>query len=172
MPLGALSPSPLALARRSPLAAPSLSAGVVVLAATNQAALLDRALTRPGRLDRILHVPPPDVGGRRRLLGRLGEKLELDAAVDLDALARSTSGLTGADLANILNLAALRAAADGAAAVSARAVSDARDKVIMGLPRTSIHTSIHTSTHTSGDHGAASHLRRRLRRRAPAEGVP
>ena len=92
----------------------------------------------PGRLDRIF-CPAARRRRAARALGRLGEKLEPDAAVEEDALARRTTRrITGADLANILNLAAPRAAADGAAAVSARAVSDARDKVIMGLPRTSV----------------------------------
>ena len=69
---------------------------VVVLAATNAASVLDSALTRSGRFDRVLHVPPPDIGGRKRLLRRLGEKIKLDDAAreHLDTLAGDTAGLT------------------------------------------------------------------------------
>ena len=113
------------------------SGRVLVLAATNQLAILDRALTRPGRFDRTLHVNTPDIGGRRALLRRMGAALKLDAEVDLDRLATSTAGLTGADLASILNGAAIRAAAEREAAVSSVRIEEARDKVLMGLARPS-----------------------------------
>ena len=93
------------------------NAGLVVLAATNQVGSLDAALRRPGRFDRIIHVPPPDRGGRRRLLSRLAEKLPLAEDVSLDELAASTAGMTGAELDNMLNQAALRAATIGASQV-------------------------------------------------------
>ena len=93
------------------------NAGLVVLAATNQVGSLDAALRRPGRFDRIIHVPPPDIGGRRRLLSRLAEKLPLAEDVSLDELAASTAGMTGAELDNMLNQAALRAATVGASQV-------------------------------------------------------
>ena len=93
------------------------NAGLVVLAATNQVGSLDAALRRPGRFDRIIHVPPPDIGGRRRLLSRLAEKLPLAEDVSLDELAASTAGMTGAELDNMLNQAALRAATIGASQV-------------------------------------------------------
>ena len=67
---------------------------VITLAATNQPRVLDRALTRPGRFDRVLHVAPPDIAGRRALLKRLGSKLKLGEGVDLDRLAGVTSRTT------------------------------------------------------------------------------
>ena len=82
------------------------NAGLVVLAATNQVGSLDSALRRPGRFDRIIHVPPPDIGGRRRLLSRLAGRLPLADDVSLEELAASTSGMTGAELDNMLNQAA------------------------------------------------------------------
>ena len=77
--------------------------GLVVLAATNQVGSLDSALSRPGRFDRIIHVPSPDMAGRRRLLARLAERLPLAEDVSLDELTASTGGMTGAELENMLN---------------------------------------------------------------------
>jgi len=113
--------------------------GLVVIAATNQARVLDKALVRPGRFDRILSVPPPDINGRRALLHRLASRYVLAEDVDLELLATQTAGLTGAHLANILNLGALAATSAGKPAVDAAALLAARDKVLFGLARPSAH---------------------------------
>ena len=91
--------------------------------------MLDRALIRPGRFDRILSVPPPDIQGRRALLKRMSCRYAMSGDVDPERLAVQTSGLTGADLANILNLAALSATSAGKSMVDGTAVDTARDKV-------------------------------------------
>ena len=113
------------------------NSGIVVLAATNQVGSLDSALRRPGRFDRIIHVPPPDIVGRRRMLARLAGRMTLADDVGLEELARSTVGLTGAEIENVLNQAALRAATDGASCVTRAAVEAARDKVLLGVARPS-----------------------------------
>ncbi|KAJ8610839.1 hypothetical protein CTAYLR_006454 [Chrysophaeum taylorii] len=83
--------------------------GIVVLAATNRLSVLDQALVRPGRFDRIVQVPPPDLLGRQQILAIHARKLKLDSSVDLLSIAAITPGLVGADLAAIINEAAIRA---------------------------------------------------------------
>ena len=92
--------------------------GVVVLAATNRLDVLDPALLRPGRFDRTIMVHPPDHKGRAEILRIHTRKIPLAADVDLDRIAASTPGMTGADLANLVNEAALLAARRGQGAVS------------------------------------------------------
>ncbi|XP_063237520.1 ATP-dependent zinc metalloprotease YME1L isoform X2 [Bacillus rossius redtenbacheri] len=105
--------------------------GVIVLGATNRREDLDKALLRPGRFDVEVTVPTPDYVGRKEILELyLGRVLAKD--VDVDTLARGTTGFTGADLENMVNQAALRAAIDGAPCVSMRHLENARDKVLMG----------------------------------------
>ncbi|HEX2298309.1 MAG TPA: AAA family ATPase, partial [Pseudonocardiaceae bacterium] len=94
--------------------------GVVVLAATNRPDVLDPALLRPGRFDRTIMVHPPDQDGRAAILRVHTRNVPLADDVDLDRLARSTPGMTGADLANLVNQAAIAAARRGADTVSAR----------------------------------------------------
>ena len=85
--------------------------GVIVMAATNYADRLDPALLRPGRFDRHVSVPVPDIKGRKDILDLYATKMKLDATVDLSSIARATPGMSGADLFHLLNSAALRASA-------------------------------------------------------------
>jgi cell division protease FtsH len=109
--------------------------GVIVLAATNRADVLDAALLRPGRFDRRVTVMPPDRRGRAAILKIHTRKMPLDPDVDLDALASDTPGLVGADLRNIVNEAALAAAARGAPAVGQVDFSNAIEKTLLGSER-------------------------------------
>jgi cell division protease FtsH len=109
--------------------------GVVVLAATNRPDVLDAALLRPGRFDRTIMVHPPDQQGRAAILGVHTRQVPLSGDVDLDALASSTPGMTGADLANLVNEAALLAARRGQDVVSQRDLFDALEKVQLGAAR-------------------------------------
>jgi cell division protease FtsH len=109
--------------------------GVVVLAATNRPDVLDPALLRPGRFDRTIMVHPPDQDGRAAILRVHTRNVPLADDVDLDQLARSTPGMTGADLANLVNEAAILAARRGRSSVGAREVSDALEKVQLGAAR-------------------------------------
>ncbi|KAL7735310.1 hypothetical protein ACLKA6_018006 [Drosophila palustris] len=110
------------------------NAGVIVLGATNRRDDLDQALLRPGRFDVEVMVSTPDFTGRKEILSLYLEKI-LHDDVDVDMLARGTSGFTGADLENMINQAALRAAIDGAETVNMKHLETARDKVLMGPER-------------------------------------
>lgn len=108
--------------------------GVIVLGATNRRDDLDAALLRPGRFDVEVVVPTPDFQGRQDILTLYLEKI-LHKDIDIPLLARGTTGFTGADLENMVNQAALRAAIDGADNVSMKHLESARDKVLMGPER-------------------------------------
>uniref|UniRef100_A0A2M4A4F9 Putative atp-dependent zinc metalloprotease yme1 n=1 Tax=Anopheles triannulatus TaxID=58253 RepID=A0A2M4A4F9_9DIPT len=110
--------------------------GVIVLGATNRRDDLDQALLRPGRFDVEVVVPTPDFTGRKEILTYyLGKILSKD--INIDQLARGTTGFTGADIENMVNQAALRAAIDGAEVVNMKHLENARDKVLMGPERKS-----------------------------------
>jgi cell division protease FtsH len=109
------------------------SGEVVVMAASNLLEKLDPALLRPGRFDRQVLVSPPDVGGRRRILDVHTAGKPLGEDVDLGVVAQQTSGLTGAELANICNEAAIFAARRGAAAIAARDFDDALERIVAGV---------------------------------------
>ncbi len=111
--------------------------GVILLAATNRPDILDPALLRPGRFDRQIVVDMPDVKGREQILRVHTRKIPLAAGVDLERIARGTAGLAGAELANIVNEAALLAARRNKAVVDMRDLEDAKDKVMLGLERRS-----------------------------------
>ncbi|MBP2585002.1 cell division protease FtsH [Streptomyces sp. PvR006] len=111
------------------------SEGVIVLAATNRADVLDPALTRPGRFDRIVHVNPPDRGGREAILRIHTREIPLAKDVDLEHVARTTPGMTGAELANLANEAALLAVKREQRAVTQSDLSDALEKVQLGAER-------------------------------------
>lgn len=112
--------------------------GVILMAATNRPDVLDKALLRPGRFDRRVVISLPDIKGRYDILKVHARKIKMDPSVDLMAIARSTPGSSGADLANILNEAALLAARKGRTAVTAQETVEARDKVLYGKERRSL----------------------------------
>ncbi|RIX30236.1 ATP-dependent zinc metalloprotease FtsH [Amnibacterium setariae] len=110
---------------------------VILIAATNRPDILDPALLRPGRFDRQIGVDAPDLNGRRRILEVHSKGKPLAAGVDLEVLARKTPGFTGADLANVLNEAALLTARSNAQLIDNRALDEAVDRVIAGPQRRS-----------------------------------
>jgi len=112
--------------------------GVIVIAATNRPDVLDPALLRPGRFDRQVVVPLPDVRGRDQILGVHVAKVPLADEVDTKVLARGTPGFSGADLANLVNEAALFAARRNKRVVDQQDFEDAKDKIMMGAERKSM----------------------------------
>ena len=112
-------------------------AGVIVLAATNRPDVLDPALLRPGRFDRQVVMDLPDITGRRKILDVHVKKIKVDPAIDLDVIARTTPGFSGADLANLCNEAALLAARRNREMVVQDDLEEARDKVSYGTERRS-----------------------------------
>ncbi|MGH7900624.1 MAG: ATP-dependent zinc metalloprotease FtsH, partial [Thermodesulfobacteriota bacterium] len=112
--------------------------GIIVIAATNRPDVLDPALLRPGRFDRQVVVPRPDVRGREEILKVHTHNTPIDDGVSLELIARSTPGFTGADLENLVNEAALHAARIGRAKISMEDFEFSKDKVIMGVERKSL----------------------------------
>lgn len=111
--------------------------GVIVLAATNRADVLDPALIRPGRFDRQIVLDLPDIKGRKQILDVHSKNIKTDSTVNLDVIARGTPGFSGADLANLINEAALLAARANKDAASMIEMEEARDKVCWGRERKS-----------------------------------
>ena len=112
--------------------------GVIIMAATNRIDVLDPALLRPGRFDRRVTVGRPDVRGRHEIIKVHTRKTPLSGDMDLEIIAKGTPGFTGADLANLVNEAALLAARDGKKALSMSDFENAKDKVLMGVARKSM----------------------------------
>ncbi|MDX5383674.1 MAG: ATP-dependent zinc metalloprotease FtsH [Rhodobacterales bacterium] len=112
--------------------------GVIILAATNRRDVLDPALLRPGRFDRQVTVPNPDIKGREKILGVHAAKVPLGPDADMRIIARGTPGFSGADLANLVNEAALMAARVGRRFVTMADFENAKDKVMMGAERRSM----------------------------------
>ncbi len=112
--------------------------GIIIVAATNRPDVLDPALLRPGRFDRQVQVPNPDIKGREKILGVHARKVPLGPNVDLRIIARGTPGFSGADLANLVNEAALMAARIGRRFVTMDDFENAKDKVMMGAERRSM----------------------------------
>jgi len=112
--------------------------GIIIVAATNRPDVLDPALLRPGRFDRQVQVPNPDIKGRERILGVHARKVPLGPDVDLRIIARGTPGFSGADLANLVNESALTAARVGRRFVTMEDFENAKDKVMMGAERRSM----------------------------------
>ena len=112
--------------------------GIIVIAATNRPDVLDPALLRPGRFDRHVVVPAPDIKGRENILKTHSKNIELDKEVSLNTIARGTPGFTGADLANLVNEAALWAARQDKETVGNEDFEHARDKIMMGAERRSL----------------------------------
>lgn len=128
--------------------------GVIVIAATNRADVLDKALLRPGRFDRQVYVGLPDIRGREQILQVHLRKVPLDERVDPSIIARGTPGFSGAELANLVNEAALMAARSSKRLVSMEDFEKARDKILMGAERKTMVMSerekINTAYHEAG----------------------
>jgi len=130
--------------------------GVIVIAATNRPDVLDPALLRPGRFDRQVYVPLPDIRGREQILKVHMRKVPIDDDVDASIIARGTPGFSGADLANLINEASLFAARGNLRTVKMEQFELAKDKIIMGVERRSIimpeeerrNTAYHEAGHT------------------------
>ena len=112
--------------------------GIIIIAATNRPDVLDPALLRPGRFDRQVVVPRPDIDGREQILAVHMKKVPLAPDVDARVIARGTPGFSGADLANLVNEAALLAARKGKRLVAMHEFEEAKDKVLMGSERKSM----------------------------------
>jgi ATP-dependent metalloprotease len=129
--------------------------GVIVIGATNFAESLDEALLRPGRFDKHVTVPLPDVGGRKEILEMYAKKTKVAKDVDLGVLARGTVGFSGADLYNLMNQAALKASTDGLNSITMAVLEYAKDKIMMGAerktavitPKTARTTAFHEAGH-------------------------
>lgn len=111
--------------------------GIIVIGATNFSESLDTALLRPGRFDKHVTVPLPDVGGRKEILDMYAAKTKIGPDVDLNVLARGTTGFSGADLYNLMNQAAVKASVDGLDAITMQVFEWAKDKILMGAERKS-----------------------------------
>ena len=127
--------------------------GIILIAATNRPDVLDPALLRPGRFDRQVVVPNPDVNGRERILRVHMKNVPLAADVDVKIIARGTPGFSGADLANLVNEAALMAARKNRRMVTQRDFEDAKDKVMMGAERRSMVMTEEEKTNTAYHEG-------------------
>uniref|UniRef100_A0A8C5NG78 ATP-dependent zinc metalloprotease YME1L1 n=1 Tax=Gouania willdenowi TaxID=441366 RepID=A0A8C5NG78_GOUWI len=112
--------------------------GVIVIGATNFAQALDNALVRPGRFDTQVTVPHPDIKGRTEILNWYLSKIKVDPAVEAEIIARGTVGFSGAELENLVNQAALKAAVDGKEMVTMTDLEFAKDKILMGPERRSV----------------------------------
>ncbi|KAG2234897.1 hypothetical protein INT48_000324, partial [Thamnidium elegans] len=115
----------------------SQTEGVIFIAATNFPELLDKALVRPGRFDRLVNVPLPDVRGRIEILKHHMKKIHVASEVDVSVVARGTPGFSGADLANLVNQAAIQASRENCKQVNLRHLEYSKDKIIMGAERKS-----------------------------------
>ncbi|KAI8641824.1 peptidase family M41-domain-containing protein [Parasitella parasitica] len=115
----------------------SQTEGVIFIAATNFPELLDKALVRPGRFDRTVNVPLPDVRGRIEILKHHMKKIHIASEVDVSVVARGTPGFSGADLANLVNQAAIQASRENCKEVNLRHLEYSKDKIIMGAERKS-----------------------------------
>lgn len=137
--------------------------GIIIIAATNRPDVLDKALLRPGRFDRQVYIPLPDIKGRFEILKVHAKKIKLDTSVDLMNVARSTPGCSGADLNNLLNEAALLAARKNRTAVTAQDVVEARDKVLYGKERRNLEIDEQekktTAYHESGHAVCGAHVK-------------
>ncbi|XP_057462844.1 ATP-dependent zinc metalloprotease FTSH 11, chloroplastic/mitochondrial isoform X2 [Actinidia eriantha] len=128
--------------------------GIILMGATNLPDILDPALTRPGRFDRHIVVPNPDVRGRQEILELYLQDKPLADNVDVKSIARGTPGFNGADLANLVNIAAIKAAVEGADKLTAVQLEFAKDRIIMGTERKTMFVSEEskklTAYHESG----------------------
>jgi len=109
--------------------------GIIVIAATNLPETLDKALTRPGRFDRTVHVPLPDISGRKQILDLYLKNVPIAEDVETEIIARTTVGFSGADLANLVNTAACQAAKNGLETLNSLTLDKAKDRILMGAER-------------------------------------
>lgn len=116
----------------------TVGGSVIVMAATNRPDVLDKALLRPGRFDRRVEVPYPDLASRDQILRLHAQSVKLDPGVDLGKIARGTPGFTGADLANLINEAAIIASKTNQTTITIKDFEEARDKILLGKERKSI----------------------------------
>jgi len=116
----------------------TVGGSVIVMAATNRPDVLDKALLRPGRFDRRVEVPYPDLASRAQILKLHAQSVKLDPEVDLDKIARGTPGFTGADLANLINEAAIIASKHTQDTIKIKDFEEARDKILLGKERKSV----------------------------------
>ncbi|HZJ46877.1 MAG TPA: ATP-dependent zinc metalloprotease FtsH [Pyrinomonadaceae bacterium] len=145
------------------------SSTVIVIASTNRPDILDKALTRPGRFDREISVNLADAGGREEILKVHSRKLKLEEGLDLQWIARGTPGFSGAELANLMNEAAICATRDDAESIGRRHIEYARDRVLMGAERqgftmdeeeryaTAVHEAGHVAVGLLVEHGDPIH---------------
>lgn len=110
--------------------------GIIVIGATNRPDMLDSALLRPGRFDRQVYIELPDLSGRRAILDLYAKKIKVGDDVNIQDVARGTTGFSGADLENLLNEAALHAVRNGRTAIAHADIEEARDKILMGPRKT------------------------------------
>lgn len=110
--------------------------GIIVIGATNRPDMLDSALLRPGRFDRQVYIELPDLAGRRAILDLYAKKIKVGDDVNIQDVARGTTGFSGADLENLLNEAALHAVRNGRTAIAHADIEEARDKILMGPRKT------------------------------------
>eukprot|EP01025_Chloroclados_australasicus_P034718 TRINITY_DN35466_c2_g1_i6.p1 TRINITY_DN35466_c2_g1~~TRINITY_DN35466_c2_g1_i6.p1 ORF type:complete len:739 (+),score=110.53 TRINITY_DN35466_c2_g1_i6:3-2219(+) len=127
--------------------------GVIVIAATNFPESLDKALVRPGRFDRHIVVPAPDLRGRSEILKSQLQNIPKAADVKIDVIGRGTPGMSGADLANLVNIAALKAAREGRSTVDMASLEFAKERVLMGAERKSAQLSEDTRRLTAYHEG-------------------
>jgi len=127
----------------------TVGGAVIVLAATNRADVLDKALLRPGRFDRTVEVPYPDLVSREQILRLHGKNVKLDSSVDMSKIARGTPGFTGADLANLINEAAIIASKLTQDAITVNDFEEARDKILLGKERKSVILTLEDRTITA-----------------------
>lgn len=127
---------------------------IIIIAATNRPDILDKALLRPGRFDRQISVGLPDLNGRKQILEVHVKNIPMDTSVNLDNVARGTSGFSGAELANLVNEAVIFASRDGVEMVSSNHFERAKDKLLMGVERKTFTMSdeekLMTSFHEAG----------------------
>lgn len=127
----------------------TVGGAVIVIAATNRVDVLDKALLRPGRFDRRVEVPYPDLVSREQILRLHGQSVKLDPSVDLAKIARGTPGFTGADLANLINEAAIIASKLNKNLITVSDFEEARDKILLGKERKSVVLSLEDRTITA-----------------------
>ncbi len=127
--------------------------GVIIIAATNRPDVLDKALLRPGRFDRQITVPSPDIIGREQILNVHIKKVQIAPDVDVKTLAKGTPGFSGADLANLVNESALLAARSNQMLVTMQNLEDAKDRIMMGSERKSMVMQLDEKTLTAYHEG-------------------